>query len=64
MLRVSEAAKRLNVARTATYELIARGELGCVRIPLGKRRAIRIPVAEIARFIEAHLTGGSAGERE
>lgn len=57
---VPEAAKRIGFPRTATYELVASGELGCVRIPLGKSRAIRIPVAELERFIEAHFTGGSA----
>lgn len=55
LLKVPEAAKILNVARTACYELVKNGSLKSIRIPLGEGKAIRIPAQELEKFI-ARLT--------
>lgn len=47
LLTVPEAALRLNVSRTALYEMVLRGEVRSLK--LGKSR--RIPVAELERFV-------------
>jgi excisionase family DNA binding protein len=45
---VGTGAKRLGIGRDATYQLIREGKIRAIHI--GRR--IRIPVAELERFIE------------
>ena len=49
LLTVAEAAKRLSLSRTFTYELVMSGELESLK--LGKAR--RVPVAALDKFVEA-----------
>lgn len=49
LLTVPEAAKRLSLSRTFTYELVMSGALESLK--LGKAR--RIPVAALGKFVEA-----------
>jgi len=53
LLKVSEAAAALSVARSTLYEMLGSGELRSVRIA---RRGVRIPASEIARFVAERLT--------
>ena len=48
LLTIPEAASRLSLGRSKTYELIERGLLPVVRIG----RAVRIPASEVERFVE------------
>ena len=48
LLSVSEAAERLSLGQTKTYELIRKGELGHVRIG----RAVRVPTSELNHYVE------------
>ncbi|WP_081994907.1 helix-turn-helix domain-containing protein [Deinococcus radiopugnans] len=54
LLSVRDAAKRLAVHPKTVRALIHRGELRAVR-PLGKM--LRIPIAELDRWIHSQLTG-------
>ncbi len=47
LLKVEDAARRLGLSRTKTYELIARRELAAVRI--GGR--LRVPERELNRWV-------------
>ena len=51
LITVPEAARRLAIGRTLTYELIAANELPCVRIG----RAIRVPAEAIEAFVERRV---------
>jgi len=59
LLKIPEAARRLGIGRTKTYELIADGRLEVVRID----SAVRIPVDAVERFVaerrEATTTRGN-----
>ena len=55
LVTAAEAAATLGVGRTKLYELINRGELRPVHIG----RSLRIPVAELERFVDALRAGGS-----
>ena len=48
LLTVSEAAERLGVGRSFLYGVIQRGGLPTVKLG----RARRVPVSEIARYVE------------
>lgn len=48
LLRIPEAARRLGIGRTKTYELIADGRLEVVRID----SAVRVPAAAVERFVD------------
>jgi excisionase family DNA binding protein len=48
LLKVSEAARILRISRNLTYELIARGEIPCVRFG----RVIRVPRQGLEQWIE------------
>ncbi len=48
LLRIEDAARRLSLGRSKTYELVQSGDLPVVRI--GK--AVRIPVAGLERWVE------------
>lgn len=47
LLRVEEAARRLSIGRTKTYELMTAGELPVVRIG----RSVRIPTAAVEDWV-------------
>jgi len=47
LLRVDEAATRLGIGKTKTWELVNRGELRSVRIG----RSVRIVAADVDRFV-------------
>lgn len=49
LLTIPEAARRLSIGRTLTYELIGSGELEVVHIG----RAIRVPVDAVHAFVES-----------
>ena len=49
LLTVTEAAKRLSLSRTFTYELVMRGDLESLK--LGKSR--RVPVDALDKFVQA-----------
>ena len=51
LLTVPEAARRLSIGRTLTYELIAAGELPSVHLG----RAIRIPARALDEFVARRL---------
>lgn len=51
LITVPEAARRLAIGRTLTYELIAANELPAVRIG----RAIRVPADAIDAFVDRRL---------
>lgn len=51
LLKVPTVAARLNLSRSATYELIQRHELRAVRIG----RARRVPESEVDRFIAVRM---------
>ena len=50
LLTIPEAAHRLGIGRTLTYELIAAGELEVVHI----NRAARVPLDAVHGFVERH----------
>jgi excisionase family DNA binding protein len=52
LITVPEAARRLAIGRTLTYELIAANELPAVRIG----RAIRVPADAIDSFVARQLS--------
>jgi excisionase family DNA binding protein len=52
LITVPEAARRLAIGRTLTYELIAAHELPAVRIG----RAIRVPADAIDAFVDRRLS--------
>lgn len=48
LLTIPEAARKLSIGRTLTYELIGSGQLEVVHIG----RAIRVPVDAVHAFVE------------
>jgi excisionase family DNA binding protein len=52
LVTVNVAADILSLCRTTIYELVDRGELRPVHVG----RALRFPVAELARFVEALMS--------
>lgn len=63
LLRVEEAARRLSIGRTKTYELMTAGELPVVRIG----RAVRIPTAAVEAWVRKQVDDveprGGTGEQ-
>ncbi len=57
LLTVPEAARILRLGRSATYALVASGELASVRIG---PRAVRIRAEALEQFIGAREQGGRA----
>ena len=49
LLRASEVAESLGIARSKTYELMASGDLPTVRIG----RSVRVPATALEEWIEA-----------
>ena len=56
LLRIPDAAERLGLSRSSVYELIAAGELKVVRYG----RAVRVPVSELAGWVERNVVAGEA----
>ena len=56
LVRIPEAAERLGLSRSTVYELIAAGELRVVRYG----RAVRVPVSELAGWVERNVAAGEA----
>jgi excisionase family DNA binding protein len=52
---VSEVCDFLRCGKTRVYGLLDAGELPCLRVG----RLIRIPVAAVQAFVDAHLTTGA-----
>ncbi len=52
LLKIDEVAARLRLRRSAVYNLIWRGELPYVNVSCGSRRAPRVRVVDLGRFIE------------
>ena len=48
LLTVPEVAKVLRIGRNLAYELVARGEIPCVRLG----RKIRVPRSSLERWLE------------
>jgi excisionase family DNA binding protein len=54
LLKPEDAARRLGVGRSKTYELLRSGELPSVRIG----RSVRIPLAHLLAWINERAVGG------
>jgi excisionase family DNA binding protein len=52
LLRPAEVAVALGISRSRCYELLAAGELPCLRIG----SAVRVPVADLERWIVGRTT--------
>jgi excisionase family DNA binding protein len=50
LLKAPEVARRLGLARSTVYEMMASGEITTVR----KGRAVRVPVHAITKWIESN----------
>ena len=50
LVTVVEAAERLSLSKASIYNLVATGQIACVRIG----RSIRIPIDELNRLIQEH----------
>jgi excisionase family DNA binding protein len=61
LLRIPEAAERLNVSRASVYRWIEEGRLPAVQLG-GRGAPLRIPGAELAGWLAEHRTSTSAGE--
>ena len=48
MLRVSDAARLLNVSRSTMYQLVTNGDVNVIRIG----RSVRVPRAELVRLVD------------
>lgn len=59
LMTVAEAATELRISRDGCYDLVRRGKLPHVRIG----RAIRIPRAQLARWVETNIVGGGFDDR-
>lgn len=51
LLRVPEAAERLSLSRSQTYQMAAAGQLPTVRVG----RALRIPARELERWVDSRV---------
>lgn len=51
LLRVEEAAERLNVSRSLCYQLVLSGEIQSIK--LGRSR--RVPLIELERYIQRRI---------
>lgn len=58
LLTVEQAADRLGLRRSKTYELLAKGELGSVKIGKARRVPLRLVEAFIERLIAEQVTNG------
>ena len=56
LLRAEEAAKLLSLGRTTVFQMMASGELPCVRFG----RAVRVPRASVERWVRERSGEASA----
>ncbi len=59
LMKPSEVAEALNIGKTTTHQLIARGDLQAVRIG----RALRVSVDEVERFARGEQAAPMARAR-
>jgi excisionase family DNA binding protein len=59
LLRIPEAAERLNVSRATVYRWIDEGRLPAVQLG-GPGAPIRVPAAELERWLFSDDSGGDA----
>jgi excisionase family DNA binding protein len=59
LLTVAEVCEQLHLSRSVVYELMYKGELRSVEIPMGngKRATRRFEQAEVDAFVARHRTG-------
>jgi excisionase family DNA binding protein len=62
-LTVAQVADRLNCGRPTVYKLVATGQLPAVRLGNGSNPPIRIPEAELDRYVARSTIGGDVAER-
>lgn len=55
LLTPAEAADRLRLGRTKTYELLQSGQIRSIKIGDGKSAARRIPISALREFIDRNL---------
>ena len=53
LFKASEVAKRLNISRSMTYQLMQSGELPTVRI----HNAVRVRESDLETYVQNHWTG-------
>jgi excisionase family DNA binding protein len=58
LLRIEDAAGLLSVSRTTLYQLLSQGELKTIHIG----RAVRVPRAELERWLARHTEGDDKPE--
>lgn len=56
LVRVPEAANSLGISRAELYKMLARGEITAVHLG----RAVRIPVAELERWVKAKVAAAQS----
>ena len=61
LLRVPEAAEKLNVSRASVYRWIEEGRLPAVQLG-GRGAPLRIPEAELGQWLEERRTSSDVGE--
>jgi excisionase family DNA binding protein len=61
LLRIPEAAERLNVSRASVYRWIEEGRLPAVRLG-GRGAPLRIPEAELGEWLEERRTSTDVGD--
>jgi excisionase family DNA binding protein len=59
LIRAEEAAKLLGLGRSKVFQMIATGELPVIRMG----RSVRVPKAELVRWIESRTARTSDQER-
>jgi excisionase family DNA binding protein len=60
LLKITEAAARLNVSRGHLWKMVREGKIGAVVIPsAGKKKLLRIPESEVDRIMQ----GGPQGHQ-
>jgi excisionase family DNA binding protein len=57
LLTIPEAARKLRIGRTTTYELISAGELEVVHIG----RSARVPLDAVHRFVKRQRSNSTRG---
>lgn len=61
LLRIPEAAERLNVSRASVYRWITEGRLPAVQLG-GRGAPLRIPEAELGQWLEERRTSSDVSE--
>src|SRR5215208_3603283 len=63
LLRIPEAAERLNVSRASVYRWVGEGRLPAVQLG-GRGAPIRIPAAELERWLGQQMSAMGSGSLE